>query len=78
MAKSNQMEKSEGMVSSFIASCISEPLIRWLQLSLSWPVFIPAEQVLYGVVVRGELSSAVNVSLELVAVFDLLLGSDVL
>ena len=42
------------------------------------PVFIPAEQVLYGVVVRGELGSAVNMPLELVAIFDLLLGADVL
>ena len=42
------------------------------------PVFIPAEQVLYGVIVWGELGSAVNMSLELVTVFDLLLGADVL
>ena len=38
------------------------------------PVFVPAEQVLDGMVVRGKLGCAVNMSLELVAVLDLLLG----
>ena len=70
--KNKPRVKYEGMV-SFYAKCISE-----LSLSLSRPVFIPAEQVLNGVVVRGELGSAVNMSLELVTVFDLLLGADVL